>query len=194
MTMFEKSIDKESINFLPQMRFTGKISLVSQPVQMELAVRKLSEFTVLGFDTEKKPAFLKGQYFPPSLVQLATEDEVYLFKLTDHMPDSLAWLCENPGIKKIGVAVRDDIKDLQRMNPFNPEGFEDLNIIAKDLGFLNYGIRNLSAIILQQRVSKGEQRSDWSKETLSESQKMYAAVDAWACLLMYNKLSNWGYI
>jgi len=64
----------------------------------------------------------------------------------------------------------------------------------KELGAESIGARNLSAMILDIRISKSAQTSNWENEILSQKQIRYAATDAWICLEIYNKLEGWGYV
>jgi len=192
--MFEKSISKDDINLLPLCKFDGKIIVAISPDSIKEVSEKLAKAKVIGFDTEKKPAFKKGEYYPASWVQLAVENEAYLIRLKGPLDKGLISVFENPDILKIGVAVGDDIKELQKFSHFTPNSFIDLGNVARAIGVKNFGLRSLGALILNLRISKREQKSDWGKEQLTDSQKMYAAIDAWACLRIYNRLKEWEYI
>jgi ribonuclease D len=75
-----------------------------------------------------------------------------------------------------------------------PQSFYDLNEELKRVGFENVGVRNLAAMVLNVRISKSEQVSNWEAPVLTEKQLLYAATDAWACLEIYNKLQYQGYL
>jgi len=160
-----------------------------------MALAALTAETLLGFDTETRPAFRKGQSFTPALVQLAGATCVYLFQL-NRVPfdDALAGLLANPGIVKAGVAVRDDIKALQALTDFEPGGFLDLGDQARDLGLRTNGLRNLSANFLGFRISKGAQRSNWDTATLTPKQVNYAATDAWVSRELCLRLATLGLV
>ncbi|HYG39567.1 MAG TPA: 3'-5' exonuclease [Cytophagales bacterium] len=187
-------ISKEEILQLPLIQYQGEIIVVNSPKDLEQCIDELEKFTLIGFDTEKKPAFNKGEYYPPAWMQLGTENKVYLIRIREKLDPKLVSFLENPLIQKVGVAIRDDIKDLQKLTPFNAEGFIDLGDIARKLGIENYGLRNLAGRILNRRLSKKEQRSNWGKDHLTPEQKMYAAVDAWAGLKIYEQLQVAGYL
>jgi ribonuclease D len=157
-------------------------------------VEELMQFSLLGFDTEKKPSFSKGEYYPPAWMQLATDNKVFLIRIKEKLDPELVVLLENPTVQKVGVAIRDDIKELQKLTPFNAGGFIDLGDLAKKLGIENFGLRNLAGRILDVRISKKEQRSNWGRDHLTPEQKMYAAIDAWVGLKIYEKLQVAGYL
>lgn len=146
---------------------------------------------LLGFDTETRPAFRKGESYPPSLLQLAGETHVWLFqlrKLGDVKP--LFALLANPEIRKAGVAITRDLEELREVSEFKPEGFQDLGVMAENLGFRNTGLRPLSALLLGGRISKGAQVSNWAADSLSRKQELYAATDAWISRELFLRLKQ----
>ncbi len=192
---FQKKITKEEILQLPEFRFQGKVHVISTPDQVQEAINIVRKEPVLGFDTETKPAFKKGQYFPTALVQFATADEAFLFRINLLGPDyRLFEIFEDPEILKIGVALRDDLIDLKKIRRFVPEGFVDLNEVVKDLEFENMGVRNLTAMILGKRINKAQQTSNWENEELTKAQLNYAASDAWVCREIYSVLESKGFL
>ncbi|CAN5175716.1 3'-5' exonuclease [soil metagenome] len=192
--MFIKEITKEQINQLPLVRFEGEIKLIDSKEELEDALAELKNYKCLGFDTETRPAFLKGISYSVSLVQLATTDKVFLVRINIlGLGRRLCELFSNPYIQKIGISIRDDIKALQKLHIFEPESFIDLNHIAQDLEIKHAGVRSLTAIFLEGRISKNQQTSNWDKEQLTEPQLRYAATDAWVCLEIYKKLESQGY-
>lgn len=192
--MLFNKISKEEIIQLPLCQYKGEIIVVNDLKQLESCVEEIHNFKRVGFDTEKKPAFVKGEYYPPSWVQLALEEKVFLVRLKNKLEEGLISILSNSDIEKVGVAIRDDIKELQRLTYFREAAFIDLGDIARKLGIQNYGLRNLAGCILNVRISKKEQRSNWGRDHLTPEQKMYAAIDAWASLKIYEKLENDGYL
>ena len=195
--MFKPEITREELNELPLGSFNGDIHVITEAGQIKSIVQKLRKLNFVGFDTETRPAFVKGQKFPISLTQLACDDEVFLIrnKYTG-WPDSLAHFLADPDVLKIGVGIRDDIKSIQseiRSN-WSPEGFIELNHIVKELGIVSQGIRKLSGLVLGFRVSKSSQTSNWERENLDEKQLRYAATDAWCCHRIYSELLARGYL
>ncbi|MGE4299634.1 MAG: 3'-5' exonuclease [Desulfovibrionaceae bacterium] len=173
-------MSKEDINELPLRRYEGDIRLIRNGDGLEEAVAHLRAEPLLGFDTETKPTFRKGESHPPALLQLACADCVYLFQLqrTGLHPGLVAVLAD-AGITKTGVSVWDDIKGLQGVSPFADAGFVDLGDVARALKLKTNGLRNMAANFLGFRISKSAQRSNWGRAELSADQIAYAATDAW---------------
>ncbi|MEL7004779.1 MAG: 3'-5' exonuclease [Bacteroidota bacterium] len=193
--MFVDTITNQEINELELNRYEGEIVMVDKAEDLSKIFREIRKENVVGFDTETKPAFKKGQVHDVSLVQIATEEKAYIIRInhtgiTNEIYDFLS----SKDIVKVGVALRDDLKDLQRLRPFTPEGFEELNQLVKPIGIESNGLRKLTAIILGFRISKSAQTSNWESETLTEKQLNYAATDAWVCIKMYNSLVYKGYL
>lgn len=193
--MFDKEITKQQVNELPLQRYEGKVIVVSNHEQLASALQELNEASVIGFDTESKPTFRKGDYNPVAMIQMAIPGKVFLIRinLTGFTP-GLQELFANENVVKAGISIRDDIKEMQRQAYFEPANVIDLNDIAKEAGVKNIGVRSLAGIFLGIRISKGQQTSNWERETLSEGQIAYAATDAWVCLEIYKKLDQLGYI
>lgn len=180
------SISKEEINALSLLVFPGEIAVICDKEHCDQVVKSLMEEEYLGFDTECRPSFKKGESHDTALLQLATEDRAYLFRLNLFSPtDSLLELLSAEHIKKVGVAVADDIKGLQRLRSFSPRGFVEIGELAKRHQIKQLGLRSLAAIMLGKRVSKSAQLSNWEARGLSEGQLCYAATDAWAGLKLY---------
>lgn len=193
--MFQKEMTKEAVNELPIQRYEGKIVIVANEAQMQEALGEISESPVIGFDTETKPAFKKGEYNAVSLLQIAAEHAVYLFRLNlIGFPSDLAAIFEDRSIIKTGISIRDDIKEMTKIRDFNPQNIVELNTVAKELEIRHAGVRRLAAIFLGVRISKAQQTTNWEREVLTPQQLVYAATDAWVCLEIYKKLEDLGYI
>ena len=182
---------KEEINDLPIRRYEGPVEVIRTQEELDKAMERLRGQAVLGFDTESRPSFRKGKYYPPSLVQLATADRVYIIQLT-WLPlnDTLASLLGAPDVLKVGAAIHDDIKELQKLHDFIPDGIADLGDMAKDLGLETRGLRSLAANILGVRISKAARCSNWAGKKLQNQQIVYAATDAWIGRELYFKLKE----
>lgn len=176
----KKHISKAEINELPMKSYDGPIHLITTAEEAEAVAEKLLKETLLGFDTETRPAFRKGESYDPSLLQLATETDVYLFQiqLCGLTPNILKVL-SSPDIIKAGVAIDRDIDELQAMTDFDADGFVELANPAKEAQIKNLGLRGLTAILFDFRISKKEQVSNWARKELTKSQQTYAATDAW---------------
>ncbi|MGH8619566.1 MAG: 3'-5' exonuclease [Burkholderiales bacterium] len=136
----------------------------------------------VGFDTESRPAFRKGEVHLPCLAQVATARAVYLFPLRDAAVHAvLATLLGEPRIVKAGVGLADDLRPLQQVFPFTPRNMLDLGQVARQHGLAQTGVRNLAGILLGSRIPKGSRTSNWAARELSAAQISYAATDAWVC-------------
>ena len=182
---------KEEINDLPIHRYEGPVRVIRTQEELDEAMSSLRRQSVLGFDTESRPAFRKGKYYPPSLVQLAAADAVYIIQLT-WLPlgETLAGLLADPAVLKVGAAIHDDIKELQKLHDFIPDGIADLGDMAKDLGLETRGLRSLAANLMGVRISKAARCSNWAGKKLHNQQIIYAATDAWIGRELYFKLKE----
>lgn len=193
--MLNNYITKEEINQLPIGQFEGEVIVVNNSRNVVAAAREIARHEFTGFDTETKPSFQKGKLNQVSLVQFAVPGKAFLFRIKKiGLTDPLLNLFANPDIKKIGLALRDDVKDLQKLKPFNPGGFVELSEITKELGIVNAGARGLAGLFLDIRISKAQQTSNWENAVLTRKQIKYAATDAWVCLEIYRKLMLKGYL
>lgn len=187
--MYAADISKEDIQKLPLNQFEGDIWLVQTPGEMLKAVEMLRRETVLGFDTETKPSFKKGRVNKVALLQLSSARQSWLFRLNAlGLPPELAEIMADPGIHKVGLALRDDLLALRKLHPFEPAGFTDLQKEVKNYGIEAMGLKKLAAIVLGIHISKSQQVSNWENPDLSEAQQRYAATDAWVCLEIFRKL------
>lgn len=181
-----KKISKAEINELPLIQWDGEVRILDTIEAMHQAISELGPCTHLGFDTETRPTFKKGQYYPPALVQLATEDCVYLFRISKvDTLDPLLPVFESADILKTGVAIKDDVKELKAFQEFEPAGFVEIADITAKLGYENRGLRALTGLLMAGRISKGAQVSNWARAELDEKQIRYAATDAWVSWELY---------
>ncbi|MEM8549230.1 MAG: 3'-5' exonuclease [Verrucomicrobiota bacterium] len=182
------SITKAEINDLPLFRYEGDIHVVRTMEEARQVVSTLVQQPVLGFDTESRPAFKKGEHYLPSLVQFADHQATYLFQigLFDGI-EALKPILSSPEIKKVGVALHDDIKRLKKIAPFEDRGFVEITHLTRQLSITNTGLRSLAGILLGHRISKSAQVSNWAREKLAPNQLTYAATDAWVSRLLYEK-------
>ncbi len=188
---FPERLSKEHINTLPILSFEGNIHLITESKDVSEAIKILRQESVLGFDTETRPTFKKGDQYSVSLLQLSTRDEAFLFRLNYlGLPEELASLLADPDILKVGVAILDDIRALKKLRKFDAEGFVELSNIGSDLGIATCGLRNLAAIFFGVRITKKEQLTNWERPDLNSSQCLYAATDAWICLKMLDFLER----
>ena len=178
--------DKKLIPTLPRYTFEGRIIVIQSENEANRAVAFLRTQKIVGIDTETRPSFRRGQQHKVALIQIATPDICFLFRL-NYMgfPDSLIKLLEDTQIAKVGLSLKDDIHQLEQRHPgFNPQNFTDLQQIATRMGIEDMSLAKLFANFFRQRISKNAQLSNWEADALDEKQRVYAATDASACLLL----------
>jgi ribonuclease D len=182
---FLRPITSEAINALPIRRYEGEVHLVATREEAARAAQDFAGERVVGFDTETRPAFRAGQYYPPALVQAATARAVYLFQLAqlDFGP-VLAPLLGSATVKA-GVGLAEDLRQLRKLFEFAPAAIVDLGAVARRHGLERSGVRALAALFLGIRIPKGTKTSNWAARRLSPAQVAYAATDAWACRELY---------
>ena len=191
--MFKISVEPCDIEDLPLGTFPGEIKVIDKPgFEYDRAIFYLCRQKVLGFDTESRPVFSPGQRnHGVALLQLSGPNRAYLFRVQElGMRHSLCSLLSSRHIIKVGAAVMDDVRGLQRIQKFTPGGFVDLQKIAWEYGIRDKSVKKLAANILGCRISKAQQLSNWEAAELSPSQCTYAATDAWVCREMYLKLQE----
>ncbi len=184
-------IDKAAIQELPLTFFEGKVIVVERPEQVAEAAAYLNQFTILGVDTEARPSFKRGVHYPTALVQIATEERCYLFRLTHvGLPVEIAQILANPAICKVGLAFKDDINGLRRRRDFKPANCIDLQSIVCKYGIMDMGLQKIFAILFGKKISKAQQLTNWENSHLTPEQARYASTDAWATLLIYLTLKQ----
>src|SRR6266571_2802533 len=177
-----RSISREDMAKLPIRRYEGRVCVAAMPEDLEEALADLRRESVVGFDTETRPAFRKGERHLPALVQVATARAVYLFQLrrTEVHP-LLAALLSDARTVKAGVSLKDDLRALKQVFAFEEKNMLDLGLVARRAGLDQTGVRNLAGMLLGFRIPKGTKTSNWAARELSPAQIAYAATDAWAC-------------
>ena len=189
--MFISSISQEQLSEMETAAFPGEVHVIdSDGPEFSRAVAYLGRQKIIGFDTETRPCFSASQpRYGVSLLQLSGAGKAFLFRIkTLGMHSRLCSILSNPKIIKVGAAVHDDIKGLQKYAAFSPAAFVDLQKIVGEWGIRDKSVKKMSAIILGFRISKTQQLSNWEADELSEAQIRYAATDAWVCREMYLKL------
>lgn len=189
--ILHRSISKEQMKQLPEAKFSGAIEVVQTKAAAVSALKHLNEQTLLGIDSETRPAFVKGISHKVALLQISSETICFLFRLnTIGLIPELIELLENPEIKKIGLSLRDDFMMLRKRASFKQASCIDLQEYIKPFGIKDKSLQKLYAILFKERISKAQRLSNWEAPELSEAQKRYAAMDAWSCLRIYKLLEE----
>lgn len=188
---YDRRMTKEEINKCPIGKWQGPVHVIQSGSELSSALDQLADEIVLGFDTETRPAFKKGQKYAPALIQLAAQDTVFVFQLK-HLgfPEALRNILADPGIIKAGVSLAYDVRELRQLEFFDPAGFIELGTLARERGIVNNGLRGLAAVVLGFRITKSAQTTNWARDILSDAQIVYAATDAWVGRELFTALSR----
>lgn len=188
-TGLHRKMPAEEIHALPLVTCPLAIHFIREPHAVHEAARELAKERLLGFDTETRPTFQKGDVHPPALLQLAGSQAVYIFRLLDlGLPHELQHILADPAIIKAGVAVGRDLAELKSLARFEPAGFVDLGTVARENNLQHHGLRGMAALLLGCRVSKGARLTNWSRANLPDLALTYAATDAWIGRRLYETL------
>jgi RNA polymerase sigma factor for flagellar operon FliA len=143
----------------------------------------------IGFDTESRPTFAKGEVSTgPHLIQLATDDRAYLFPITTQPAlNELRTILESPTVLKVGFGLRDDLRRLQSKLAIDTLPVLDLAIALRQEKRCDMGAKAAVAHFFGQRLQKSKRISttNWSNRVLNEKQILYAANDAHVALRIY---------
>ena len=176
--------DKHKLGDLPRVRFEGRIIVVQTEAEAERAVSYLLSQPILGFDT-----FRPGPMNMVALLQVATPDTCFLFRLNKMgLPQSVIQLLSDKRVLKIVLSWRDDVQQLRRRTNFSMGDFFDLQEHVSYFGIEDRSLQKLYANVFGQKISKNQQLSNWEADALSDAQKVYAATDAWACIMIYEEI------
>lgn len=189
-TLYNK-FDKNELNALPRAVFGGRIFTIQTEGEAQKAVDYLLTFPLLGVDTETRPSFKKGKVNAVALLQVSTEDTCFLFRLNRiGFPPSLIRLLQDKNILKVGLSLKDDLAMLHKRGHFSPVNFLDLQDFVKKIGIEDMSLQKIYANLFREKISKGQRLTNWEADILTDSQKLYAATDAWACVRIYNELAT----
>ena len=185
------TISKDALANLPAAEYNGKICVIDKPEDVDSAVRDLRTADIIGFDSETRPSFKRGQCYNVSLIQLATPDCCYLFRTNKiGFPKELIDLFEDSGLTKVGLSIHDDFHNIRKIANVEPQSFIDLQAYVKKYKIADNSLSRLYGILFGKRISKSQRLTNWENKTLSESQQHYAALDAAACVEIYKYLEQ----
>ena len=187
-TIYNK-FDKATINALPLVEYPYKINVILNEYEAERAVDYLLTCDILGVDTETKPAFRRGQNHKVALLQVATREQCFLFRLNHlGLPQSIIRLLSNRMVPMVGLSWHDDIMSLHRRAEFTPGWFIDIQDIIGNIGIEDKSLQKLYANLFGEKISKRQRLTNWEADVLSAKQKESAAIDAWACINLYDEI------
>ena len=187
-TIYNK-FDKATINALPLVEYPYKINVILNEYEAERAVDYLLTCDILGVDTETKPAFRRGQNYKVALLQVATREQCFLFRLNHlGLPQSIIRLLSNRMVPMVGLSWHDDIMSLHRRAEFTPGWFIDIQDIIGNIGIEDKSLQKLYANLFGEKISKRQRLTNWEADVLTDKQKEYAAIDAWACINLYDEI------
>lgn len=188
---YDKNIDKARIAEMPQAVFPGRIIVILTPGEAERAVDYLLTADVIGLDTETRPSFKKGQQHKVALLQVSTREVCFLFRLNlIGLCPAIKRLLEDKKVKKVGLSFHDDIRVLHGRGAFEASDVVELQQLVKKVGIEDMSLQKIYANVFGQKISKRQQLSNWEVPVLTEAQKMYASLDAWACVRLYDELTS----
>ena len=192
MVLIQNKISKQNVSELPKEAFGGGIFVIYTEAEARKAVAYLNTHSIVGVDTETRPSFRKGAIHKVALLQIATHDTCFLFRLNHlGLPDFLEDFLQND-VLKVGLSLKDDFAMLRCRNRKDPRmgNWIELQDYVSRFGIEEKGLQKIYALLFGEKISKNQRLSNWEAETLSESQQLYAATDAWACVEIYTYLED----
>lgn len=188
---------KELIAAMPLFPVLGMeaVRLIRTPAEAEAALAELQAIPCLGFDTESRPTFHKGQESDgPHLVQFATAERAWLFQTRKpEAQAAVAALLHDAKIAKVGFGLANDMSQLAGKFGIHPQNLVDLDRVFRQLGYKNsVGAKGAIAILFGQRFLKSKRlsTSNWSLPQLNDQQQLYAANDAYAAIRVHMALQE----
>ena len=181
--------DKPTIATLKRVVYHGKIVVINTPDEAEAAVDYLLSQPVLGLDTETRPSFTKGRHFKCSLLQVASKSICFLFRLNHiGMCPAVMRLLGDKTVTKVGLAWKNDLLALREVGKYEPGTFVDLQDMVREIGIEDQSLVKIYANLFGERISKADRLSNWERDNLKDTQMIYAAIDAWACVQIYEEV------
>lgn len=191
MIVIKSKIEKEEINGMPRQECAVDITVVDTPQDTEKAVRFLKDHDTLGIDSETRPSFRRGDIHKVALLQVSTDDRCFLFRLNKTgLTLPLIELLESSRIRKVGLSLKDDCHALHQRAPFTPANTVELQDVVRQFGIQDMSLQKIYANLFGKKISKAQRLSNWEADILTIPQQEYAAIDAWSCLKIYEKLEE----
>lgn len=191
MKVIQDKYDKKKIQTLPCVHFEGRIIVIFTAKDADKAVNYLMTQPILGFDTETRPTFKRGQMHQVALLQVATHDTCFLFRLNKiGLTDAMVRMLEDKTITKVGLSLQDDMRMLNQRRAFQPGTYVELQKEVKSIGIEDNSLQKIYANLFGGKIAKGQQLSNWEAEILTVAQQQYAAIDAWACIRIHEEVAR----
>ncbi len=176
---------------MPRTSFPGNIYVIQSAIEAEKAIAYLQTQPIVGIDSETRPSFTKGHIHKVALLQVSSIDQCFLFRLNiTGLTQPIIDLLEDPGIIKVGLSLKDDFMMLHKRAPFIQQSCIDLQDYVRPFGIQDKSLQKIYGILFEEKISKSQRLSNWEADVLTDGQKQYAAIDAWACLNIYNLLQE----
>lgn len=192
--VIKRTIAKEELKELPKTVFPGNIYVIDTETDLQDAIDYLMKQKVVGIDSETRPSFTKGQSYKVALLQISSHERCFLFRLNrTGLTKPLIDLLETPCVVKVGLSLKDDFMMLHKRAAFKQQACVELQEYVKHFGIADKSLQKIYGILFGEKISKSQRLSNWETDVLTDSQKQYAAVDAWACLRIYQLLQELKY-
>lgn len=172
-----------------------RIYLVTNTREAAFALEAIREAETVGFDTEAKPTFRKGEKSTgPHLFQFATQTQALIFptRHKETLPTILEILADSK-IHKVGFGLRGDRSQIANKFGIQPNSMDDLDHQFKKQGYRNsLGAKSAIGLLLKKRFTKSKSTttSNWAAPRLTDRQLIYAANDAYAALCVHHALGT----
>jgi len=192
MKQIKNTITKAEVLLMPNVVFGGRIFVIYTETDTDKVVEYLKTQSIVGVDTETRPSFKRGKMHQVALLQIATSDTCFLFRLNRiGMPASLQEFLMSD-VLKVGLSLKDDFRMLSRRKDVHAEegNWIELQDYVTRFGIEDRSLQKIYANLFGCKISTNQRLSNREADTLSEAQMKYAATDAWACVEIYNCLTE----
>ena len=191
MIYIKEKIDKAEVSEMEVETFPGRIIVIQTELEAEKAVNFLLTQPMVGVDTETRPSFKRGTMNKVALLQVSTSDTCFLFRLNMiGMCAPVERLLSHPTLVKVGLSLKDDIRMLHQVGEFASNNFIDLQDVVGQVGIRDMSLQKIYANLFGRKISKRQRLTNWEADVLNDAQKSYAAIDAWACLKIFDRIEE----